>query len=962
MAHRVFRKTLLTLAVIAAPQAMAASLNLSGSPMVVTPYDLDSPLVLTGQASGQDYGVSVHASSGFLFVREASGVINQATLTVEGTGADALRVPNRALLFSILSGNLSNEGSLSANGLRSSGIHLYPAAFLGGNSFFAGNANSSLINSGTISTTGEESSGIYLEGSSSWAFSMSGIFGNLDNTGKIQVSGKNTAGIRLKYASISGELNNSIYSGGLINSGLIDARGENAAGIFLDSGTDISELLNSGEISSSGNNSNALRLDGATIRGNIENHGSLQSTGDGSAALLISNGTTAFSLSNNTDGKILASGVASRGISIEQGSYLSANEPTLISNQGLIQAEGADSIGVFIDHPTNAKILINQGDIQATGSNSRGIVVGNGYVADAAASEGLWIVNDGTIKADYVAIDISASPDNYTSIYPWTQVDVWGSVTGGTAAIRGNGDLNVHLSGGQIHGDILGVDYLTADGLIDSAHIEAQRFAIGHAELTQVHSQLIGNLELPGTSVLDLYLSRETDNQRPILAVSGTATFAFNDQIRLKATAQDFRIPGQRQYVLVSANQIIDQAAIWEQGLSVISISDLLRVYSYQVSDTQVTAMVGGISTQEAINYLRAAGASSYVLPAYGMFHGNVVGQLDDNDPLLQTFTSSNNQQLLALANQLAPDVSGALNQNQNSNLNLLSSTFQQRGNAQRQGLSAGDGLSESGVWLQVLNSDANQSSRSGIPGYDADNQGIVIGADGRLNEATTVGMAYSFIDSNVHSANSKVETDAQALSLYGNWTQNAWFADTNLTYGQADNGSTRTINSSRAKANFDSQLLGAELLGGYRFVPQHGLQLEPHVGVRYNRVDINSYHEKGSSAALSVNAQRYEVGELGAGLRLASDLSLGTGQLKPEITMMAWHDLIADQVSSNSAFLVGGSAFVTNGSPTTRDSYQASVGVDYELGAITLGLGYDYIGKADFSSDTFNAKVRYDF
>ncbi|MGB3124259.1 MAG: hypothetical protein WBB95_10650 [Pseudomonas sp.] len=35
-------------------------------------------------------------------------------------------------------------------------------------------------------------------------------------------------------------------------------------------------------------------------------------------------------------------------------------------------------------------------------------------------------------------------------------------------------------------------------------------------------------------------------------------------------------------------------------------------------------------------------------------------------------------------------------------------------------------------------------------------------------------------------------------------------------------------------------------------------------------------FDEKGSSAALSTQSQRYEVGELGAGLRLAGNLPLG--------------------------------------------------------------------------------------
>lgn len=811
MALPTFRKTLIALAVLTSQPVLADTLNLTGSPtQVVGPYPSDEPLILTGQASGTEYAVDLEAPYSFGFYSDLGGVTNRADLTATGENADALRFSNSNLFTTLIQGDVVNEGSLTASGLRSSGLHFYP-----GVEFFKIDImnSPSLVNSASIISYGEESSGIYLQGASNNGFgypSYAGVIGNLINTGLIQANGSNAAAIRVgENGLITGALNsNGGFTGGLVNSGVIEARGANAAGVLLD-----------------------------------------------------------------------------------------------------------------------AKAFV------------------------------MAVHNSGTISADGVAIDARAN-DLLENI-----IQTSGLIEGGSAAIRANGNTDVLLSGGEIQGDLLGLDQLNATGgLIDSAHIEAKRFAVGQVELAQAHSQLTGNLELLGSSALDLNLSRQTDRQRAILAVSGTGTFAADDQIRLKATAQDFRLAGPRQYVLISANQVIDQGAASEHGLSVTSLSDLLRVYSYQVSDTQITAMVGGISTQEAVDYLRAQGASNHVLPAYGMFYGNVVSQLDDSDPLVQAFTSSNDQQLLALANQLAPDVSGALNQNQSSNLNLLGGTLQQRGNTQRQGLSAGDGLSETGAWLQVLNSDANQGSRSGTPGYDADSQGILVGADGKLNESTTLGLAYSFIDSDVHSAGNKTESDAQALSLYGNWSENAWFADASLTYGQADNDSRRTISSTRAKANFDSQLLGAELLGGYSFAPQPGLQLEPRVGTRYNRIDIDGYHEKGSSAALAVSAQRYEVGELGAGLRLASELNVGAGRLKPELTLMAWHDLIADQVNSNSAFLAGGSAFVTSGSAPTRDSYQANIGVDYELGAVTLGLGYDYLGKADYSADTFNAKVRYDF
>jgi uncharacterized protein with beta-barrel porin domain len=76
----------------------------------------------------------------------------------------------------------------------------------------------------------------------------------------------------------------------------------------------------------------------------------------------------------------------------------------------------------------------------------------------------------------------------------------------------------------------------------------------------------------------------------------------------------------------------------------------------------------------------------------------------------------------------------------------------------------------------------------------------------------------------------------------------------------------------------------------------------------------------------------------------------------------MAYHDFIADQTSSTSAFVVGGTPFVTNGAKPARDSYEASLGLTYHLGAVSVGVSYDYLTKTDYSADTVQARFRYDF
>ncbi|HBO9319145.1 TPA: autotransporter outer membrane beta-barrel domain-containing protein, partial [Pseudomonas aeruginosa] len=149
---------------------------------------------------------------------------------------------------------------------------------------------------------------------------------------------------------------------------------------------------------------------------------------------------------------------------------------------------------------------------------------------------------------------------------------------------------------------------------------------------------------------------------------------------------------------------------------------------------------------------------------------------------------------------------------------------------------------------------------------------------------------------------------------------------------------------------------------GGYTYHLNEQFLVEPRLAARYARVDIDGYHEKGSSAALKVDSQRYEVAELGAGVRVAGDFQVGNGNLQPQAKLMAYHDFAADKAQSTSTFVLGGTPFVSQGAKAVRNSYEAGVGADYHLGAVTVGVSYDYTGKTDFNADTFTAKIRYDF
>ncbi|MNF54864.1 Outer membrane protein B precursor [compost metagenome] len=910
MARPYFRKTLLALAIATSPSLLAQTVTLTGQPVKLMPNDYslewNETLLFTGQSMGSDYAIDIEAEFG----NSLNDIINRATLSTSGDGSRALGLSAFDTPVAYIFGNLTNAGQISANGNNSSGILVTGVVSI----------NADLVNAAVISSSGDDSAGIRLSNGNAWG---------LNNSGSLSASGMRATGIEISEGFW--------LATGLHNRGTIQATGLQAKGISL-----------------SDSSLHAV------------NSGSIVVTGEFSKAISLEDGSRMAELVNMAGGLISATGNYSRGLSVTAG-HLEYGSSTL-QNDGSIRVNGRESIGVFIDHPNNLGRIENSGEILAQGIGSSAIVVGRGEPHNPPSFPwNFHLSNLGTVRAEGVAIEVAETPTYVDDSYRWVGIGLGtgGVIEGGQAAIQGKGNVSLSLWGGEIHGDLLGLGEMSASNgaLFNGDLIQSPTLDVFSLELSQPHTRLEGDLYLVGPGELDLTLHSETDHRRPILDVSGDALFGYDTLIHLKPASEDFRGLPLREYVLLSAAQIQDPGAGYGVGLSVTSLSDLLQIERYEVTDTQVTAVVKSLSTAQVGDYLSEHGAQPHLLPAFSAFYGTTLGSLNNADPLFEATIGSNDEELVRLAEQLTPEVNGAVGQTIVSNHNLLGNVLQGRSASLRQGLSSGDGLSQTGAWVQLLDSDADQGERDGIPGYDADSQGIAVGADGKLNAQTTLGLAYSYLTSDVRSqSGNKTDIDGHALTLYGGFEQGAWFADAGLTYGRSDNESRRYIAGTRAEGDYDSELWGLSLLGGYGFDLGQGLLLEPRMAARYSNVQIDGFREQGSSAALAVGEQRYEVGEIGAGVRLAGNFAARQGRLEPEARLMAYHDLIADQVSSTSAFLVGGTPFVTSGAKPARDSYEASLGLTYRLGAVSLGASYGYLSKADYSADTVQARVRYDF
>ncbi|MBU0902947.1 MAG: autotransporter domain-containing protein [Gammaproteobacteria bacterium] len=803
-------------------------------------------------------------------------------------------------------------------------------------------------------------------------------------------------------------INTAAFEQDLVLNANIEANGTDISGVdFLIDGPLNSEnriqgnLINKGNISLTGQAGSALLIDTfTTIEGDLRNEGTLsvksepylepaEGNGDsdeidtanpldfGDSAVILGN------LINASTGRIIAEGRDAIGINLEGGRI----EGKLINN-GLIQVTGAGATAIDATSNENGYSsdrvdlggIENNGSIIAQGDDAVGLMLDGVSFASSAAQ----VINTGLIEATDAAIEIGGFDiDGQNDPFP-LRIRNSGTITSQDEAIdasEATGPVYLDWEAGTITGNLIDLSNIevlgnvtfngtdaTADGAnirmknngwIDVGSVSDQ--VVGHLELGQTHTSIDGNIYIAGNSSLGMSLSNATDPSKAILNVSGIAEFGNGAQIKLAAKNSDFSAEG-------SSYKLIEAGTIENSGLNVVSSSSLLNVDTFAVEGNQVVAKVTAKGSDEVGQVIGNTGGSSNAQAAGGAFSQVVINQLaqsNPNDPVRLAYIAASESPaaLAKLAEQLAPESNGGATQAATSGQTLISNVTGSRTSSARQGLSSGDAFTETGVWVQALYSDANQDLRDGVTGYNAYSRGIAVGADGKLNEQVTLGLAYSFLNTDVNSDNGNTtEVDSHAFTLYGGFEQGNYFIDGSLTYGINDNASQRHIAGTTAKGDYDSNLLGVNLVGGYSYHISNELLIEPRLAARYSLVDIDGFTEKGSSAALKVKDQRYEVLDLGAGVRVAANYPLGQGTIEPQAKLMAYHDFAADQASSTSTFVLGGTPFATSGAKPARNSYEAGVGVDYRLGAMTVGASYDYLGKSDFNADTFTAKVRYDF
>lgn len=243
---------------------------------------------------------------------------------------------------------------------------------------------------------------------------------------------------------------------------------------------------------------------------------------------------------------------------------------------------------------------------------------------------------------------------------------------------------------------------------------------------------------------------------------------------------------------------------------------------------------------------------------------------------------------------------------------------------------------------------------------YDAQYNGIVVGADLYKNGKATVGAALTYVDGNINgntlAARTKNDATYYGASIYGG-IQNedsAVVGDISYLHGKNDitqynSGATLTADAKSDAFSIGVRAEKSVKAGVGKFVP--------YAGIRYMHLGTGNYN---NSIGMSYDGDDMNLWLLSVGVKYSADVKAGSWTIRPIAEVgYVWNmgDRDATQiVSLNGASNGFGYDVADNG------SYIGRFVVEAEKANVTYGLGYEYQKGDSVKANKWMANVNWSF
>ena len=266
-------------------------------------------------------------------------------------------------------------------------------------------------------------------------------------------------------------------------------------------------------------------------------------------------------------------------------------------------------------------------------------------------------------------------------------------------------------------------------------------------------------------------------------------------------------------------------------------------------------------------------------------------------------------------------------------------------------GIAAGDDHTMYGAWLSPFYNQTTQKELKGTAGFKSNSYGVTIGFDTQANADLTVGIAGSYVRTDMKHKNfksgDKTKADSFLFSLYGiQQLSNDWFLQghTSFSTSRIKNTEKRLTSTGNetAKGNFDTTSYTVELLTGYNHMMADAI-VTPLVGASFTRINDGGYKETGTTNQnLNITRKAKNKFEAILGFRAQMTTPMEGIDVTPEIHAFVKHDLIGKdaRVTAKHNGLVN--QLSPKSAKAQRTTFNVGFGVNAISGMYEYGAGYD--------------------
>ena len=527
-----------------------------------------------------------------------------------------------------------------------------------------------------------------------------------------------------------------------------------------------------------------------------------------------------------------------------------------------------------------------------------------------------------------------------------------GSIAGNAFVLSGGDLTNRGLIGGSVTVHENG--HFAGDGTLDNLTVH------GRLSVDEVYRapRVAGDLNLSRTA--ELSYAVDTAGNSPTIVVGGTAR--LGDATLKLITAGDY--PQQSQHTILTAEKVEGRFANIENKLAFMTPELQYEAQKVELTYTRNETELDSVATTDNGRAVArgieepsipqpsstptAAHSTTVATPPASRSSPPVnaaVAALLTSDKttapiaIEQLAAGSNANLAKATLSAVTPVSSSMLSAM--SQLDNRSGSVHGSGNNPRQ---AAGGADSGRVWVQALGH-GGKVDREFDSTLKHATQGLVMGADWRLNEQWHVGLLGGKSQTRLDARQYDGDLDSRHLGAYAVRQDGPLALRLGATYASHDGSSKRRVAfngfSDRLKGNYDANTQQAFAELGFN-LGRNNVTLEPFASLGYQRYQRDSHSEKGGDAALKVFGQTRDNLSSTFGLRTAKINRLDNGMsLTPRFSAGWKHTFGELDIDTRQQLVKGGKSFEVAGATLDRNSLGIDAGLDLGLSANhTLGVG----------------------